>query len=102
MPIDIRALRADQGGNPDAFREYQRKRFRPVEWVDETLALDTIWRDATTRLNHLKRDANKIQTDKITPKIKAKENCDAEKAEKKALEAEVTVSQRWRPQAKYD
>ena len=35
MPIDIKLLRADQGGDPELVRESQRKRFARVEIVDD-------------------------------------------------------------------
>jgi len=35
MPIDINLLREDRGGNPEMVRESQRRRFAPVELVDQ-------------------------------------------------------------------
>ena len=40
MPIDIKDLRPEAGGDPDFWRENQRKRFLPPEQVDVVLALD--------------------------------------------------------------
>jgi len=42
MPIDIRELRVDQGGDPERWREFQRKRFKDPELVDRVLALDNV------------------------------------------------------------
>ncbi len=56
MPIDINALRAEKGGNPDLWREMTTKRFRPVALVDKVIDLDEVrgaagvgaaWRGAT-------------------------------------------------------
>lgn len=48
MPIDIRELRADQGGDPEKWRELQRKRFRDVAIIDRILELDNVrWWSAT-------------------------------------------------------
>lgn len=35
MPIDINLLREDRGGNPELVKESQRRRFAPVELVDQ-------------------------------------------------------------------
>ncbi len=35
MPIDINLLRVDRGGDPELVRESQRRRFAPVELVDQ-------------------------------------------------------------------
>lgn len=42
MPIDINALRAEKGGNPDLWREMTGKRFKSVELVDKVIDLDEV------------------------------------------------------------
>jgi seryl-tRNA synthetase len=75
MPLDIVMFRADQGGNPDKIRESQRRRFAPVELVDEIIDLDSRWRNMTGEIDGMKRDRNKIQKE-VGNKKKAKEPCD--------------------------
>jgi seryl-tRNA synthetase len=43
MPIDINFLRKDRGGDPDFWRENQRKRFCDPGLVDLVLSLDEVW-----------------------------------------------------------
>jgi seryl-tRNA synthetase len=43
MGLDINLFRTDKGGNPDLVRESQRRRYAPVETVDEIIALDKDW-----------------------------------------------------------
>ena len=40
---------ADKGGNPEAIRESQRKRFADVGLVDRVVELDTAWRQRESR-----------------------------------------------------
>lgn len=47
MPIDINMLRVERGGDPEKVRESQRRRFAPVELVDEIIAIDEKWRRLT-------------------------------------------------------
>ena len=42
MPIDINFLREDKGGDPEKWREYQRKRFADPSLVDKVLDLDKV------------------------------------------------------------
>lgn len=42
--MDINMFREDKGGNPEAVRESQRRRFAPVEAVDLVIELDKAWR----------------------------------------------------------
>jgi len=89
MPIDINLLRADKGGNPDAVREAQRKRFKPDALVDEVLALDQQWRELVTAIRNLKTRLNKLQLEVIAPLKKQKQPCDAELAEASQLRGEI-------------
>jgi hypothetical protein len=45
MPIDINVLRADRGGDPEKWREYMKKRFKPVELIDNVLQIDQVRED---------------------------------------------------------
>ena len=83
MPIDINQLRDYKGGDPEAFRKHMAARFKPVEWVDDVLAADAAWREAVKLKDDTRKAAAKIQKEKITPKKKAKQPCDAEVAEYK-------------------
>ena len=89
MPIDINELREYKGGNPEAYREYMRKRFKPAEWVDDVLKEDEAWRALTSKKDDIRRQANKLQKEVIGPKKKAKEPCDEEVAQLKELQKTV-------------
>jgi seryl-tRNA synthetase len=45
--MDINLFRKEKGGNPDLIRESQRRRYKPVELVDEVISLDEEWRKRT-------------------------------------------------------
>jgi len=91
MPIDINSLRTDRGGDPDAVRDAQRKRFKedPDGLVDAVLTLDKRWRELVTDVRHLKTKLNKLQIDVIAPKKRQKQPCDAEVAEAQQLRDEI-------------
>ena len=91
MPIEINWLRDYKGGDPEKFRQYQRQRFRPVEWVDDVLAVDEKWRNGVQARQDLSKEINKIQKEVIAPKKKAKENCDADVANVSALKKQVRI-----------
>ncbi|KAL2157186.1 hypothetical protein VTH06DRAFT_6322 [Thermothelomyces fergusii] len=71
--LDVNDFIVERGGNPDKIRESQRKRYAPVEAVDEVIAM---WEDhrrtayAATQLN---AKINEVQK-QIGPKKKAKED----------------------------
>ena len=44
MVLDLDLFRPDKGGNPDAIKENQKKRFKDVGMVDKITALDGQWR----------------------------------------------------------
>lgn len=44
MPIDVNDLREYKGGNAEKVRECLRRRFKPVDVVDEIIQLDEQWR----------------------------------------------------------
>ena len=61
MPIEINELRDYKGGDPERYRHFQKARFRPVEWVDDVLAVDQEWRDLVVKRDSVRRDINKLQ-----------------------------------------
>eukprot|EP00981_Chlorochromonas_danica_P011603 scaffold4140_cov178-Ochromonas_danica.AAC.16 len=81
MPLDITLFRKD-GGNPDLIRESQRRRYKPVEAVDEIIAKDDEWRLLTGSIDKLRKQRNIIQKDianiKKAVAIAAKEGKSAE------------------------
>ena len=89
MPIDINELREYKGGNPEKYREYMKMRFKPPEWVDEVLDADETWRTLTNKKDTMRKDMNKLQKEVIGPKKKAKEPCDEEVKQMKAMQAEI-------------
>jgi seryl-tRNA synthetase len=89
MPIEVNWLRDYKGGDPERFREVQRQRFRPVEWVDEVLALDEKWRSAVAKRQDINKEINKLQKEVIAQKMKAKQPCEAELAQVAEMKKEV-------------
>ncbi|KAJ3413973.1 Cytosolic seryl-tRNA synthetase [Chytridiales sp. JEL 0842] len=61
MGLDINLFRADKGGNPDLVRESQRRRFAPVEAVDEIIELDKDWIRARFVADETNKEINKVQ-----------------------------------------
>ena len=98
MPIDINELRDYKGGNPAKYRKYMEQRFKPAEWVDDVIAEDEKWREVTKECDDLRKQVNKIQKEKITPKKKAKEDCSNEIAEMKALQEVIKEKQALLPE----
>jgi len=49
--LDINLFREEKGHNPELIRESQRRRFAPVEIVDEVIDLDKEWRKRTLSLS---------------------------------------------------
>lgn len=86
--IDLQQLQVEKGGNPEVVRESQRKRFASIELVDEVLSLYKNWVSLEFQLNQMQQEVNAIQK-VITTKKKAKENADAELAQKKEQDAKI-------------
>lgn len=86
--IDLQLLQVEKGGNPEVVRESQRKRFASVELVDEVLSLYKTWVTLEFQLNQMQQEVNAIQK-VITTKKKAKEDADAELAQKKEQDAKI-------------
>ncbi|KAK1652285.1 hypothetical protein QYE76_070090 [Lolium multiflorum] len=68
--LDINLFRTDRGGDPELVRKSQRKRGKPVELVDEVIALDEAWRKTQFDLDKIRQELNK--TSKEIGKLKAK------------------------------
>lgn len=84
MPLDINLFRTYSGGNPDLIRESQRRRYAPVELVDEIIAKDERWRNMTGDLDNMRKNRNAVQK-QVATKMKAKEPCDDMVAEIKQI-----------------
>lgn len=72
MVLDLDLFREDKGGDPEAIRENQRKRFKDPGLVDAVLKADSAWRKARGRLDALNKVAN-TTSKAIGEKMKAKE-----------------------------
>jgi seryl-tRNA synthetase len=66
MPLDILQFRDFAGGNSEAVRESQRRRFAPVELVDEVIAKDNEWRHLTGVIDNMKKNRNTVTLVRIT------------------------------------
>jgi len=86
--LDILLFREDKGGNPNLVRESQRRRYAPVEIVDEVIKLDKEWREKQHQLDNLRRDFGALNTE-IGKKKKAKENADDLIAQVPALKQQI-------------
>jgi len=93
MPIDINNLRTYRGGEPEKWRKYMADRFKDPAIVDQVIAADDKWRETTKLIDHMRRDVNKLQKEVIAPKKKAKEPCDEEVAQMKALQKKIKTNQ---------
>jgi seryl-tRNA synthetase len=89
MPIDINELRDYKGGDPEKWRNFQKQRFKPVEWVDAVLELDEQVRSLVGQKDDARREANCLQKEVIQPKKKAKEDCEEEVAQLKDLQQKI-------------
>merc|ERR1712166_125484 len=65
---------------------------------DEVIAEDEKWRAMTKKKDDLRKQVNKIQKEKITPKKKAKEDCTAEIYEMKAVQQEIKEVEKQLPE----
>ncbi|KAK4042904.1 hypothetical protein C8A01DRAFT_44120 [Parachaetomium inaequale] len=71
--LDVNDFIVERGGNPDKIRESQRKRFAPVEAVDEVIAMWEDHRKTAYSATQLNAKINEVQK-QIGPKKKAKED----------------------------
>ena len=72
MPIDIDDFRVYKGGDPDAIRESERRRFNDVGRVDEIIKLDEQWRKMRGDVDDMRKEKGKISK-QIPARKKAKE-----------------------------
>lgn len=72
MVLDIDLFRKDKGGNPDAIRENQRKRFKDLQIVETVIAQDTEWRQRRHKADNLNKIKN-VCSKEIGEKMKKKE-----------------------------
>lgn len=86
MPIDINRLRKERGGDPDAVRADQQKRFMDVDLVDKVVALDEEWRRKQGEVETISMKMNALQA-QIKELSKAKQDFKAISDERKALAA---------------
>ncbi len=98
MPIDINYLRTYKSsgtnpliGNPEAFRESMRRRFKDPSAVDLVISLDERCRSAVTEIQGLRKGMNAIQKNVIAPKKKAKEPCDEALQEVAEIKADIAA-----------
>lgn len=89
MPIDINELRDYKGGDPSKYKKYMEMRFKDPAIVDEVLALDAQWRELRSSIDMTRKETNSFQKDVITPKKKAKENCDAEVSQLREMQQKI-------------
>ncbi|KAK4453610.1 serine--tRNA ligase, cytoplasmic [Podospora aff. communis PSN243] len=85
--LDVNDFITERGGNPELIRESQRKRFAPVEVVDEVIAMWEDHRKTAYSATQLNAKINEVQK-QIGPKKKAKEDVTELLAQKAALEKE--------------
>ena len=86
MPVDINWLRAERGGNPEAFRQFHRDRNLSTELVDRVIELDKVsgqsplvglktcvvltqaWRQLQTDLDNVRTDLS-VANKQVWPPI---------------------------------
>ena len=101
MPLDINLFRTYSGGNPDLIRESQRRRYAPVELVDEIIAKDERWRNMTGDLDNMRKSRNAVQK-QVATKMKAKEPCDEMVAEIKQIGEAIVQKEEEQKQIKIE
>jgi hypothetical protein len=83
--LDIDMLRPDKGGDPEKFREIQRRRFKDVTLIDRILEADAAWRHQVNTVDGLNGEYNKASKE-IGEKMKAKDVAGAEPLKAAQLE----------------
>eukprot|EP00850_Spirogloea_muscicola_P006600 SM000031S11609 [mRNA] locus=s31:660382:664976:- [translate_table: standard] len=86
--LDINLFRPEKGGDPDLIRESQRRRYAPLEVVDEVIELDKTWRECQYQLDQKRKDFNKNNKEVAKKKI-AKEDASELIAQGKAIDDEI-------------
>ncbi|KAJ9142619.1 Serine--tRNA ligase [Pleurostoma richardsiae] len=87
MGLDVLDFIKERGGDPEAIRESQRRRYAPVEVVDEVISLWEEHRRTLYAATQKNSAINEVQK-RIAAKKKAKENADELLQEKAAIEKE--------------
>jgi len=85
--LDVLSFIEARGGNPEVIREAQRRRYAPIEAVDEVIALYEEGRAARFNVDKKGREINSTQKE-IGAKKKAKEDASPLLEQKVKLEAE--------------
>lgn len=88
--LDIDMLRPDKGGDPERFREIQRRRFKDVTLIDRILEADAAWRQQVNAVDSLNAEYNKASKE-IGEKMKAKDVAGAEPLKAAQLERGKTI-----------
>jgi seryl-tRNA synthetase len=88
MPVDIVLFRADQGGNPELIRETLRRRYKPVELVDQIIELDNQRRKIRYESDQTNSQKNALNK-QIGEKKKAGENADDLLAQRAVIDAKI-------------
>ena len=90
--LDIDMLRPDKGGDPERFREIQRRRFKDVTLIDRILEADAAWRQQVNAVDSLNAEYNKASKE-IGEKMKAKDVAGAEPLKAAQLERGKTIEE---------
>merc|ERR1711939_1081063 len=85
MVLDINLFRKEKGGDPELIKESQRRRFKPVEIVDEITALDEEWRKLQFQVDEVKK-AQRNLSKEIGALYKAKKTEEADAMKPKMAE----------------
>jgi len=99
--LDILLFREDKGGNPQLIRESQKRRYAPVEAVDEVISLDKAWREKQHLLDNLRKDFSALSAE-IGKKKKAKEDATELMAKVPALKQQISQVEAELDQKKVD
>lgn len=93
MTLDVHMFIKEKGGDPDAIRESEKKRYHSVEVVDEVIALYEEWVKQYFQLGEINKKINAVQKG-ITAKKKAKENADEFMGQKLELDNQKKEQQK--------
>ncbi|TVU08580.1 hypothetical protein EJB05_41989, partial [Eragrostis curvula] len=89
--LDINLFRTDEKhhGDPELVRDSQRRRFAPVQAVDEVISLDLAWRKGRFDLDEIRKELN--ATSKRIGKLRAAKQDDGEDEEEAKMLAASTA-----------
>jgi len=85
MVLDINLFREDKGGNPEAIRESQRRRFAPVQLVDDVIGLDKLWREKLHEVESFNKELNQLSNAIREAKKKGEASADVLEEKKKEV-----------------